>query len=341
MLAFKSLSTTIFLAIFASSYLLGQEDGAGVEILEQAPRTVENLDTTTEENLDTTTEEQDSFASQFIGAVVDTNTPILVGLLTAAIGYAARHLKARIDERNMFSDVRVKKGDRKNSIMIIGEGNAGKTTLIQSLCYPNRFGHIDETTEHAVHSAESKIDGTNYRYFVSDYRGQDLGTLVNSFIAKQLEPRTPMRFGYLNSLIIVIDCIGIENTPKVKHPDELRGDNIKRFNAFEKDRVDHQIQLWNRNALDAVFGMHNYQSLRLVCVFVNKVNLLNNENAKNELRDYLKPFVEDVEKRCSYYDEEIGKLIPYARFKFIMGSTMTGDGIVELNEALTKASVPD
>ena len=162
---------------------------------------------------------------------------------------------------------------------------------------------------------------------MSDYRGQDFGTQVAAFIQQQLKNRTPMRYGDIDSLILVVDLLPPYSKPK---------------GSIDEDRVGEHITQWNRTALDAVFGMLEKSSLSLVCLFVNKYNQITKKDANLEkaIVKLYSPLINDLKRRCEYLDSDTKKMIPYARFKLIIGATIDGTGLPELRQNLMELSKP-
>lgn len=109
--------------------------------------------------------------------------------------------------------VKVKRGKR-NSIMLLGLGGTGKTTFVRNV-FEDRNANPSMETEHYQlyqvtktrkirrSNAETKEDV--HTLFVGDYRGQNLGQLVREFVKQQKSPFEAMTYGFINSLILVVD----------------------------------------------------------------------------------------------------------------------------------------
>ncbi len=239
----------------------------------------------------------------------------------------------RINGRS--SDIKVSAGEKKNSIMLVGLGGSGKTALINVLCNINK--RVEEKTmDYQIISGSVRQRKTTYHLYISDYRGQDLSNLVRSFIIQQMAPYTPMRFGYIDSLIFVVDLF--------EHKDDDKGNTIEieRGQAeFDQKRVEKQLEQWNRTAVDAIFGMHVVESLKYICLFINKVDLLadNAPEMESNIETAYKKLIDDLKRRCFYTDEQ--KLQKqYAYFDCIIGSAKKGTGIPILQRNLFTYSKP-
>lgn len=228
---------------------------------------------------------------------------------------------------NVFNPIDVKSGHRKNSAMVIGLGGSGKTSLINVSGNVLKLGEEVETESYKISHFTTKEQNITYDFYMSDYRGQDFGTQVAAFIQQQLSNRTPMRYGDIESLILVVDLLPPGSKPK---------------DSFNDNRVDEHLSQWNRTALDAVFGMLEQNSLNFVCLFVNKYNMITtrDKNLNKKIKDKFSPLIQDLNKRCKRHDAETGEMVPYARFKLIVGGTIDGTGLPQLRQNLMELSRP-
>jgi hypothetical protein len=116
-------------------------------------------------------------------------------------------------------------------------GGVGKTSLIKALtseppAEPDTQGpfgiykHVEE-----LGNEPSGIKRTNL-YF-ADYRWQGLTDLIVRFILEQKQPYCPLRYGFLNSLIMVEDV-----TDPPQHPAEI----VPKAQNFSQKRIDDNLK---------------------------------------------------------------------------------------------------
>lgn len=161
--------------------------------------------------------------------------------------------------------VQVPRRDKRNTVLLIALGGVGKTTLIRSL-FKNKEANPDETTlgfDIYHHSSEPvKLGGENtptkYQFYIADYKGQNVGELVRAFIVQQKKPFSPLAYGYVDSLILMVDLW----PPKAKKSDPDPSPQT----SFDPDRVRVHLKEWNNTALNALFGLLTTE-LRYVCLF--------------------------------------------------------------------------
>lgn len=158
---------------------------------------------------------------------------------------------------------------------------------------------------------------------MSDYAGQDLGSLVRAFVEQQRLPYSPIRYGHINSLILLVDLMPAPATGAAKP---------KTANEPNSERVRQHIEEWNEQALDAVFGLFTKSSLTFVCLFVNKADLIdgNTEVLERQCVELFQPLIQRLERRGR------GRLV-----KIIVGSAATGQGLPLVKEHLVRESVSD
>ena len=283
-------------------------------------------------------------------AAVQTFGLSFVGLLTAACVYFKRRLTKKtrelsqanetihekkkelseapkVFEDKLKSDVQVPADAKKNSIMVIGLGGSGKTSVVNSICDPQLAGKEEETKEYVTQSIILTAQGTNYHLYACDYRGQDFGTLISSFIRQQLTVSTPMRFGFINTLIVVVDLIDPKQHlgPDGKTPLVDERGHALQFPALNEARVrgEHgHLTQWNRTALDAVFGLHSRDSLNYVCLFSNKANMIDGmtKEKRETILDAFKTLSGELKRRCSFTDKKTNLKKPYAYFETRLGN---------------------
>jgi len=312
-----------------SPILIENTDYANKEISDEMSSQVDSDEDVVESN-DLFSELAIFFSKYFIEFLLTIIAAVISGLIVFSI-------QERLKKR-MFMDIKIAKGQKKNSIMVVGLGGSGKTAIVNMLSQVENRKKVEETKDYSIF--KSKIvenDNITYNIYISDYRGQDLGNLVRSFIIQQLTPNTPMRFGHVNSLILVVDLY----PPKVD--ENGRENTLKKgtMSEYNKERIQEHLKQWNRTALDAVFGMHVSSSLKYICLFINKHEVLSDHSSEMtaSIKNAYKELIDDMERRQYYYDENEHKH-QYANFQLIIGSALDGEGTNQLREDIFKYSKP-
>ena len=254
---------------------------------------------------------------------------IILGVFDVVLGYLAWRFHRRLS--GLSRPAKVKQGKR-NSIMLLGLGGVGKTTFVRGV-FQNPDANPSVSTEHYglyrtttdVEDAHDKTRNEKYTLFVGDYRGQNLGQLVSKFITQQKEPFEPMSYGYINSLVLIVDLF----PPHEQFDDAL----LEPRDCVDSDRVKLHNGQWNDTALDAVFGLLTTGSLKYVCLFVNKIDLLKDSNRSAVQRD--------VRKRFAELEDRLKKRAKGAKatFKLVLGSAEDGGGTLRVREDLFETSV--
>lgn len=252
------------------------------------------------------------------------------GVLDVVLGIFAYRYYRRWS--GLTRPVIVKRGNR-NSIMLLGLGGVGKTTFIRSL-FDNLHANPSATTERyelyqtnfSIKDPQNPKKGKQYSLFVGDYRGQNLGQLVREFITQQKKSFEPMAYGYINSLILVVDLF--------PPPDQIDGAPLKPQRALDIERTKLHSDQWNETALDAVFGLLTRGSLKYVCLFVNKSDLLIGSE-EQMTQDEITQHFSGLQARLRERTEAVG-----SQFQLIIGSASLGTGIPEMKDVLFSTSVP-
>ena len=130
-------------------------------------------------------------------------------------------------ERSFREPAPLADGEARNSIVVIGIGNSGKTQFIKGLINSEDADPLSKTQNYSIYHQKiepsSKIYGSGdsarnvyerkiVNLYVSDYRGQNIGNLVSSFLFQQKVPNSPMLYGYINSLIRYLSYVYISKS---------------------------------------------------------------------------------------------------------------------------------
>ncbi len=221
--------------------------------------------------------------------------------------------------RSSYYPKRIKRGTRKNTVLVVGLGRSGKSCLIETLTRTLAPKSPELTNNFSIKSCKKEEKGQQPVYFhFTDYRGQNFSQLVSSFIKEQFVPNSLLRYGDINSLILVVDLFGAD--------DDEEGLDEK-FEEIDADRVNYHTREWNTTALDAVFGLLTQEQLKYVCLFVNKADKWANggkAEAEKKIRQLFVSLVNDLRDRAR----------GTARFDIIIGSALLGTGVSGLNRTL-------
>ena len=131
--------------------------------------------------------------------------------LTAAVLFSmSQRLKGRLKALQLPPPVRV--DETRNSILLVGIGGVGKTSLIKALTHdsaaePDTIGPF-KIYKYAqeLENEPSGIKRTNL-YF-ADYRWQNLTYLIGGFLLEQKQPYCPLRYGFFKFTYYGSRCHG-------------------------------------------------------------------------------------------------------------------------------------
>ncbi|MEI6368638.1 MAG: GTPase domain-containing protein, partial [Nostocales cyanobacterium ELA608] len=183
----------------------------------------------------------------------DNNKNVLLTALMAVIpalsGYFVVYLRRetkKIEEDTLNKlDKRkpLEPGEFRNSILLVGLGGSGKTTLIGYLVDQ---GNSEMSTRDFANykSLSESIDknGNTYKFYIADYPGQNIGVLIKGLMAEQKVPYSPMTFNGIDSIIIVVDLVYTPEPGSKIDMDLVR--------QTWQERVQQHIKEWSPTALD-------------------------------------------------------------------------------------------
>ena len=243
-------------------------------------------------------------ASSIFTFILSILSAVIAWRITSILGEKARKLD--------FGEIPVKPGERRNSIMVLGLGGSGKSEFCDAVCKLYKVDGNNETDEYHLRSVteivNDKGNSTTYHFHLSDYKGQSFGSQISAFIMQQQIPRTPMRYGHVNTMVFVVDI-----APGKNKEHSLAG--------IDENRIQKHLDEWNSTALDAAFGMHRRDSLKLVVLYINKINALESYTPveREAIRKSFKSLEDRIKDRCIYKPK--GKeAYQYAEFHVFSGS---------------------
>lgn len=225
---------------------------------------------------------------------------LIIAILTSVVGPLVVYYftdKRRLSEiRNLRRGITQPQpaadDGRRSSIMVFGIGGAGKTSFIE-----NMFARGATTTEKTEHVwfyeyrdevKAPRTDGNrtkaaeSFTHYVSDYKGQNLGTIVQSFILQQKKLFSPMAYGYITAAVFVVDIFETDRDglPVAGFNGQVPLPLADRSQPHHA-RVEANRRAWNDQSLDAVFGLITSDNLRCVVLFINKMNGLSPRTDKS------------------------------------------------------------
>ena len=223
---------------------------------------------------------------------------------------------------------------RVNSAMVLGIGGVGKTSLIKALTQSNLANPNIKTNEYSIYDYVVNKTNSNssnnshskkteqYQIYLSDYAGAELNSLIRGFLEQQFIHYSPMRYNSVNSLILVVDLFS---------PPSLPDEQVSKSDYIDEKRIQENIDYWDEKALSFVFGMLT-DSLKYICLFINKVDLLDTEEINEDEANEIKKKYDTLFKQLSLRSSGIF-------LTRILGSAATGKNVEILREHLLQYSV--
>ena len=260
--------------------------------------------------------------ASFIGLIVssyyalfDVSTALASSVLSSLlVGYVWGEKVAR----HSFYPRRIPKGSRKNTVLVVGLGRSGKSCLIEVMTDKLGKKKPKLTNKFSIHSCSWVDENKRPAYFhFTDYRGQDFSQFISNFVKQQFEPKTLLRYGDINSLVIVVDVFDYN---------ENVGDRVMQ-EQVDYPRIQMHLGQWNSTALDAIFGLLTEPQLNYVCLFINKIDKLRGGDdlvVRQRVKNYFAPLIEDLGKRVRNG----------IQLDILIGSALGGDGVLGKNGSL-------
>lgn len=245
-----------------------------------------------------------------------------LGIFAAVLKNQRDHLAKRVE--SFFSPPSVTPDESFSSTLVLGIGGSGKTTLVNRLTADPAADPAKETESFRISGIALELPAVRpekrCRMFVADYVGQNLGSLIRGFVLEQRQGDSPLAYGFITSLVLVVD---------LADPPPLAGEPSLSIPEISIPRVQQNLAAWNQQALSAVFGLLTNR-LQLVCLFINKSDLIQKPSDTVA-----------AEARAIYRSlhEELGKRSRGAKFILLVGAADDGTGLSELRDELVASSI--
>ena len=254
----------------------------------------------------------------------------LISAIVTIFTTISKHREIKELKDSFKLPVKIPSKDKRNSILLVGLGGTGKTSLIKALLNNHEANPNEKTESFEIYKGdrlsiksnqEKNTENNRFWFYIADYKGQNIGQLVRSFIVQQKKPYSPLAYGYVTSLILIVDLIA----PK----EDIADADIKRQIKYDETRVKEHLFQWNDTALDAIFGLLTSE-LRYVNIFINKVDLISDRTFESDER---------ILKTYKSLQQKIKKRAGRATVKTYIGSAQEGTSINYLVEDLMEYSV--
>ena len=231
--------------------------------------------------------------------------------------------------------VQVTPDETVNSVMTVGLGGSGKTSLVKALIggsnrdidplIKTRYFRIYSTESATPVSTPQKIS----RLYISDYPGQTLlEDLIRGFIKQQSLRFSPLRYNHVISLILVVDLYPPSDMTAniISEKEKLDRERAGTKKTIE-NRIEENVNAWNESAISAIFGMMT-SSLKYICLFINKSDLVEGTMEEEEIINKYKSILKSISARDSGIKVTV-----------LIGSAKDGKNIITLKDELITYSV--
>lgn len=210
------------------------------------------------------------------------------------------------------------RGGFRNMVLLVGESGVGKTTLIRSITGNPLADPSVSTVDFHLYGTEFTISkrGSNntieehqINVSVADYRGQHIGTLfkgLNDAIG-------PHALSEINTLVLLVDLFPPEKDALGRYYE-----SGAKYDTPDEARIRHNLDHWSNSVLQMIFGLLNRNALQNICLFINKVDLLKDHEARERAQALYQPLISKLHQWGGGID---------GGPRILLGSTLTGEGL--------------
>jgi hypothetical protein len=221
---------------------------------------------------------------------------------------------------------------RRCSVVLLGIGDSGKSEFIKRLT----GNVVDAPAVKTTGVREWNVDipfvesrpGDNQlalsrhvTCYITDYMGQNLGSLVHYFMMEQKARLSKMAFGHINVLCILVDLA--EGDPA--------GGNGNNDKIPDSTRTESQTSEWNGQTLAAVWGLVAGPKFKHVIIFLNKCDAIPSRPVK---------FDEIAAKPYATLIKRVREDFPDQQLHVIAGSAKKNENMHEVIRVIVDASDP-